>query len=102
MIGRVGQAEVGAQFSEEGATLTAAVVGVFGAKDTGLGTTTRTLLKSIADFAKQGGLSEVKLQAVAVINKDLEQRLIERGFEKATVVVDGESTTAYSKTFEVG
>src|SRR5262249_30876440 len=71
LFGEVGGSEVAAQFSRSGGTLTADVVAMFGAKTKGLSTTTKTLFQSIMGYAKQEGLSEVKVQAVAVINKDL-------------------------------
>ena len=101
LVGRLGAAEVAAQFSKSGGTLVADVVGVFGAKSQGLASSTKALFNSIMGFAKQEGLSEVRVQAVAVVNKDLEERLIKQGWQKTTVIVDGEKVSAYTRTFQV-
>ena len=102
LMGRLGGAHVAAQFSKKGSTLIADVVGVFGEKGGGsLASTTKSLFNAIMGYAKEEGLSKVKLQAVAVVNKDLEQKLVKQGWEVTTVVVDGETVTAYTKTFQV-
>lgn len=47
------------------------------------------------------GLSKIEVQAIAVINSKLEKFLIKQGFQKTTVVVEGEKVVAYTKTFFV-
>jgi GNAT superfamily N-acetyltransferase len=96
-----GAAEVAGQFSKNGDTLVAGIVGVWGAKGSGLGTTTRALMDSLVGYAKEQGLSKIEVQAIAVINPKLEKFLIKQGFEKTTVVVEGETVVAYTKTFVV-
>ena len=99
--GRMGAAEVAGQFSKNGDTLVAGIVGVWGKEGSGLGTTTRALMDSIVGYAKEQGLSKIEVQAIAVVNSKLEKFLIKQGFQKTTVVVEGEKVAAYTKTFVV-
>lgn len=52
-----------------------------------------------ANIARQEGLEQVEVQAIGVINKDLEKRLLQQGFQKTTVIVDGDQVGALTKTF---
>ena len=99
--GRMGGAEVAGQFSRNGDTLVAGIVGLWGKEGSGLATTTRALMDSIVGYAKEQGLSKIEVQAIAVINPKLEKFLIKQGFQKTTVVVEGEKVAAYTKTFVV-
>jgi RHS repeat-associated protein len=103
--GRIGEAEVAAQFSKHGDTLVAGILGVWNKEGTkalgGLSSTTRMLLDSVVDYAKKEGLSKIEVQAIAVVNPKLEKLLIKQGFTKTTVVVEGETVAAYTKTFIV-
>lgn len=101
LIGKLGNAQVGAQFSRTGNTLTADIIGVYGPRQEGLGTTTRKLFASIMGFAKEEGLKEVKISGVAIINKKLEEKLIKDGWALTKVKVGDEMATAYTKTFQV-
>ena len=103
LYGQVGRAEVAAQFStKEGGTLVAGIAALYNkGPGVGLGSSSRALLQSIGDFARTLGLSKVEVQAIAVGNKKLEERLIKQGFTRTTVKVYGQDVAAYTKTFEV-
>jgi len=102
LIGNIGKTEVAGQFSKSGSTLVADVVGVFGEKGAGgLSSATKTLFNSIMGYAKQEGLSEVKVSAVAVVNQSLRAKLIKNGWEVTKVKVLGEEVEAFTKTFQV-
>lgn len=102
LTGQLGEAKVYAQFTTSGRTRVADIIGTYGAKEQGLGTTTRALFKHLIAFAKQEGAQNVRVQAVGVINKELEQKLVKQGFEKTTVWVEGfGNTPAYAKTFRL-
>jgi len=102
MVGRVGKAEVAAQFSKEGNTLVAGIGALFNdSKGLVRESSAKQLFQSIAAFAKEQGLSKVEVQAIAVRNPSLERKLVQQGFQKTTVHVLGEDVPAYSKTFNV-
>jgi len=52
-------------------------------------------------YAKQEGLSDVKLSGVAVVNPALRAKLIKNGWEVTRVKVLGEEVEAFTKTFKV-
>jgi hypothetical protein len=97
--GRLGDALIGGQFTKSGDKVTAGIIGVFANKSPA--GVLHSLFNSIKDFAKQQGASTVELQAIAVVNPDLVKALIRQGFQKATVIVDGEKVEAYVKTIKV-
>src|SRR5437667_12828397 len=101
LFGKLKQASITAQFSTSGTSLVVDIVGVYGAKGEGLATTFRALLDSIVAFAKQAGLTEIKLRAVMVANTKLEAKLTKRGFTKTTVTIEGSLYPAYTKTVKV-
>lgn len=101
LFGKLEKASITAQFSKSGAALVADIVGVYGAKGKGLATVFRALLDGISAFAKEEGLTEVKLQAVAVANTKLEAKLVKRGFTKTDVTIEGSLYPAYTKTVKV-
>ncbi|MFL6207267.1 MAG: RHS repeat domain-containing protein [Pyrinomonadaceae bacterium] len=81
LVGNVGEAQVAGQFTKNGDTLVAGIVGVFnkeGAATIG-NSTIKSLLNSIKDLARGEGASKIELQAIAVVNKDLRDRLISTG-----------------------
>lgn len=98
--GRLGAALIGGQFTKSGDKLTAGIIGTY-ANDNRMGTTLHALFNSIKDFARSQGVSTVEIQAIAVVNKDLEKALIKQGFQKATVLVDGEKVEAFVKTINI-
>jgi hypothetical protein len=101
LFGSLKNAEVAAQFSRNGNTLVAGIVGVFNKIEGMSGSSIKSLLNSVKDFARQEGLESVEVQAIAVINPDLQKRLLQQGFQKTTVVVDGEKVDALTKTIRV-
>ncbi len=102
IAGRVGKAEVLAQFSKEGDTLVAGIAALFNnAKGLARESASQQLFKSISAFAKEQGLSKVEVQAIAVVNPSLERKLVKEGFQKTTVRVLGQDVPAYTKTFNV-
>ncbi len=101
LFGKLKKASITAQFSQSGTSLVVNIVGVYGAKEEGLATTFKALLDSIFVFAKQEGLTDIKLQAVVVANTKLEAKLIKRGFTKTSVTIEGSLYPAYTKTVKV-
>jgi RHS repeat-associated protein len=97
--GRLGDALIGGQFTKSGDKLTAGIFGAY-ANNSPLGVLHK-LVNSIKDFARAQGAKTIELQAIAVINKDLEKALIKQGFEKKTVLVDGQKVEAYVKTIRL-
>jgi hypothetical protein len=81
-------AGIGAVFNKEGA----AAVG---------GSTIKALLNSVKDLARQEGLKKIELQAIAVVNKDLQKRLVADGWKLTKVKVLGQEVEAYVKTIEL-
>jgi RHS repeat-associated protein len=101
LFGSLKNAEVAAQFSKSGDTLVAGIAGVFNKTEGLTGSSIKSLVNSVKDFARQEGLGKVELQAIGVINKDLEKRLLQQGFQRTTVLVDGEKVDALTKTIRV-
>ena len=97
--GRLGDALIGGQFTKSGDKLTAGIIGTYANKSP-VGVL-HSLLNSIKDFARGEGVSAVEIQPIAVINPDLEKALIKQGFQKATVIVDGEKVEAFVKTIKL-
>jgi hypothetical protein len=58
-------------------------------------------MNSVKDFARQEGLDNVEVQAIAVRNPKLEKQLLQQGFRRTTVMVDGVETSALTKTISV-
>jgi RHS repeat-associated protein len=93
---------VAAQFSKEGATLSADIVYIGSKSQQGLSGATRSLFRNIMELAKQEGADTVRVNAVSVHNKKLEQKLLKAGWEKTTVKVEHlGDLPAYTKTFKV-
>jgi hypothetical protein len=93
----------GSTFSKAGDTLVAGIGAVFnkeGAAAVG-GSTLKALLNSVKDLARQEGLKKIELQAIAVVNKDLQKRLIADGWKLTKVKVLGQEVEAYAKTIEL-
>jgi hypothetical protein len=97
--GRLGDALIGGQFTKSGDKLTAGIIGAYANKSP-VGVL-HSLLNSVKDFARGQGVSTVELQAIAVVNTDLQKALIKQGFQKTTVLVDGEQVEAFVKTIKV-
>lgn len=98
----VGGRMVSAQFAKEGGTLSADLVYIGNKSQSGLGGLTRSLFKNIMELAKQEGADTVRINAVAVKNAKLEQKLLKDGWEKTTVKVEHlGDLPAYTKTFKV-
>lgn len=102
--GSTDSAHIAAQFAKSGKTLTADIVyaGNQGRKGLSTFSVISELGKNIMALAEQQGTREVTVNAVAVVNKQLEARLIKDGWRKTTVWVEGfGKTEAYTKTFRV-
>jgi hypothetical protein len=103
LTGEVGGRQIAAQFSKSGDVLTADVIGIWNTGgQQGLATLTRDLYKNIVALAQEHGASSITINAVAVVNKDLEKALLARGWTRTTVNVEGfGKTEALSFTFKV-
>jgi hypothetical protein len=98
----VGGSTITAQFSKAGSTLTADIVYIANKSPSGLSGVTRQLYKNVFELAKQQGAENVTVNAVAVTNKKLEQKLLSSGWQRTKVTVEGfGSVDAYTKTFKV-
>jgi hypothetical protein len=101
LVGSLKNAEVAAQFSRNGDTLVTGVVGVFNRTEGASGSSILALMNSVKDFARQEGFAKVEIQAIAVVNSDLERRLLAQGFQRTTVMVEGERVAALTRTISV-
>lgn len=102
LSGQVGDKQIAAQFTKSGGTIVADIVYVGSESRTGVSTLIGSLYKNIMALAKQEGASAVKINAVAVVNKDLEKKLIDDGWRKTTVWIQGAGDTpAYTKTIRL-
>jgi RHS repeat-associated protein len=102
LVGNNEGIEVVAQFTKSGKTLSADIVYVGGASGKGLSSTVGALYKNILALAQQQGADKLVLNAVAVVNKDLDDMLKKRGFEKTTVWIQGHGQVeAYTKVINV-
>jgi len=94
---------VAAAFHKGADSIRADILYVGGAKQSGMSTTTGALLKNIVALAKQEGARTVTVNAVAVINSKLAQKLEKAGWTLTKIKVAGkdELVDAYTKTFTV-
>jgi|SRR5579859_5075268 len=102
IIGRLSNgAEVAVTLSKAGDNLAVNVVGVFNpAKTDVLGSLLR-LYKGAFRAAKAEGAVSVTLRGVAVVNKEIEAKLIEDGWKLTKVKIGEEIVDAFERTFPV-
>ena len=102
IVGRLGAAKAVAEFSTQGGTFVASILGANSGR-TGLSTVSFTgqLLDSITAHAREQGFSQVTINAVGVTNETLRKKLIEAGFKETTVTIAGQKLKGYTATFRV-
>ncbi|HEX3094221.1 MAG TPA: pre-toxin TG domain-containing protein, partial [Candidatus Angelobacter sp.] len=102
IIGRLSNgAEVAVTFSKAGDSLAVNVVAVFNPSKTDVLGSLLRLYKGAFRAAKAEGVANVTIRAAAVVNKDLEAKLVQEGWQLTKVKVGEEIVDAFERTFPV-